>query len=135
MSMVFTWNSWVTLWLVLADVSIKETPHACACPWPSAADTSRISGLSSHLLPASITGMVGSSAPFISFIVCHIGFSSSRDCLLLTEYTKMNAWPWNDSHNKLYTTNKYNLAFTWQFRTNLHDSSSQKEKLFPSDVI
>ena len=50
-----TWKSSLTLWLVLADVSMKWEPHRLACSWPSASVSSRDS-VSSHLLPTNIKG-------------------------------------------------------------------------------
>lgn len=88
-----SWNSSLTLWLVLADVSMKWQPHRRASASPSSAETSRVS-FSSHLLPTNMIGIDGSSAaPLVSLITCHIGRSSSSDCLDVHEYTNMNAWP------------------------------------------
>jgi len=65
-----SWNSSFTLWLVLADVSMKWQPHRRASASPSSADTSRVS-FSSHLLPTNMIGIDGSSdAPFVSLITC-----------------------------------------------------------------
>lgn len=41
----------LTLWFVLADVSRNPQPHWLASAWPSLCKTSRLDGLSSHLLP------------------------------------------------------------------------------------
>ena len=50
-----TWNNSLTLWLVLADVSMKWQDHFLACSSPSRVVNSRDS-VSSHLLPTSIKG-------------------------------------------------------------------------------
>lgn len=55
--------------------------------------TSLNSALSSHLFPTNMTGIWVKSGPLISLINSQIGLSSSKLCLLDTEYTKMNACP------------------------------------------
>ena len=86
-----SWNSSFTLWDVLAEVSMKAQFHCLARAWPLVSVTSRPE-LSSHLLPTSITGMV-STSPLMSRISAKMGLSSSSDCLLVMEYTKIKAWP------------------------------------------
>ena len=88
-----SWNNSFTLWSVLADVSMKAHFHCLASAPPSAVVTSRSDAVSSDLLPTSITGMLATSAPRTVLISVQIGRSSSRDCRLTTEYTRINAWP------------------------------------------
>ena len=61
-----SWNSSRTLWFVLADVSIKPQPQDLAKSATSRVGTSRL--VSSHLLPTSISGCTGASAPLIDAI-------------------------------------------------------------------
>lgn len=63
--MLLTWNSSLTLWFVLADVSIKCEDHFLACSSPSLAVSSRAS-VSSHLFPTSMSGTL-SNEPCVTY--------------------------------------------------------------------
>lgn len=53
--------------------------------------TSRFS-VSSHLFPTRMTG-ISVRSPLMDRIISHMGLSSSKLCLDVTEYTRMKAWP------------------------------------------
>lgn len=76
-------NSSFTLWLVLADVSMKWQPHIFASASPSAALTSRFS-VSSHLFPTNMIGIDANSfaPPLVSRMTwrrkCNVCIRSDR---------------------------------------------------------